>query len=195
MKATLLLATLLGNIGLVGAAHASLVGHTLIDTEIFGTTTVQVNGPVVVPATFTIRAGPAASIEVSSNTITYNFLEDGVYTTSPFNGSQFTDLTEPFATATIDFTTTVSGVSDADLSISGGDLFVNLAGVRFSIGEQIIIDVATGAIPEPASLALLGIGVLGLGFVHRRGLAIATGAISPGTVHEAAPCHDRQGHR
>ena len=178
MKATLLLATLLGNIGLVGAAHASLVGHTLIDTEIFGTTTVQVNGPVVVPATFTIRAGPAASIEVSSNTITYNFLEDGVYTTSPFNGSQFTDLTEPFATATIDFTTTVSGVSDADLSISGGDLFVNLAGVRFSIGEQIIIDVATAAIPEPASVVLLGIGVLGLGFVRRRSPAIATGAIS-----------------
>lgn len=162
----LLIVTLLGPFGFIGLAHATLIGDTITDTEIFGTTVVQVNGPSVVPVTFSIRAGPAASIAVGGTTITYSFLEDGVYTSASFNGSVF-DLSVPFSGAAIDASnTTVPGVSNADISILSGDLFVNLAGVRFSTGQEIVIDVAT-AVPEPSSLALLVVGFLSLGALVR----------------------------
>ena len=56
----------------------------------------------------------------------------------------------------------------SDITFTGHSVQVNLHGSEWGSSSFVSFDFVTGTVPEPGTLALLGLGLLGLGFTRRR---------------------------
>jgi hypothetical protein len=139
------------------------------------------NSPLpIVPVTYLEDSLTATTVSVANTQITITNDLAGLFcptmgcTPGDFSGYGFTFTGAPDITGvTVD-----AASSSAFLPIAGGltfgatDIFVNVAGDNLAVGDQLILDVATGTpvspIPEPRSLTLLAIGLIGLFAIARR---------------------------
>jgi hypothetical protein len=109
---------------------------TATDLDVTLTGAVPTSGYTIVDS-----GGVVTSVTGASDTITLNFSPPASATTS---------------TITIDFTSPTAG-----LLLTGAQVFSGLTAGTTSTGLQIGITSTTGVVPEPTSMALLGIGMAG----------------------------------
>ena len=174
-------------LGLPSIASASLIGDT-IDIEwwfpdtstVFASDShlvselVEVNCPNDSTANSNICAGFVswpASIDIGAETIRYQQIGSPGFTTAGFNGWVFSDLDWGVAGEIIGVSldTNIDGLDLNRVSYTADSVSINLQGLGGDLRREfaeLTLDVRH--VPDPATLALFGIGLAGLGFARRK---------------------------
>lgn len=171
-RALCLLGALLAAALWCNRANASLVGDSIGIVEYYPTLGTVFGSPapqqVIQPSgnTFSNIGLADYTIAIDASTITLNpIILDYTDLSATFNGVEITDYNSLNTITNASLDATSLSLPSGFLYFDSHDIFVNTEDVDLT--SPIVIDVSSSAVPEPASLSLLGLGALAL-LGHRR---------------------------
>lgn len=159
-------------LGGLGQARAGLIGST-VDVEGYSpnlNTQYQNFGQQTVNPTATFALGNNENTTISNTQIIYTGPPgSGTYGGGSFNGFvyDFLESGNLISGVTIDAATTLSGFNLSDLTLAsdgagGQSVELNVAGLSFNADDSVVLDVTTNSVPEPSSLIMLSLPIIGI---------------------------------
>lgn len=166
-----------------GVAHAGFIG-TQMDVGYYTPDTSSLYASAVfTPSTFTVGAGQETVgniedvtnifIDFTDNILSITFgtiLSSPTWNSNSFNGVIFT-ATSPLdiGSVLVDPSTTMAGFDNFRVSYTDNQILLNWQGLSYIDGTTVNINfTSASAVPEPGTLALLGIGFAGLAWRRRQ---------------------------
>jgi hypothetical protein len=162
-------------------AHASLIGQGFnVSYRFADLNTVYLNATAT-PADFLVSGGIETVVDVegvtdlivdfdaSSLTVLFDtVLSNPTWNPASFNGLRFIGTAAHGVTgATIDAGSTMGGFDASRVTLTADEIRLNWNGLSYVDGTRLVINFA---VPEPATLALFGAGLIGLMAMRRRSL-------------------------
>ncbi len=165
---------------LSGTASASIIGQqftaeyrtpdlgTPYGSAVF-TPTPFIAGPGV-DTTGVVEGVTSLLVDLSNSGLTVTFdttLSNPTWNAAAFNGIVLT-AAGPLGVsgATVDGSSTLAGFDNSRVTLTGDAIELNWNGLSYHNGT--VLSLSFTPVPEPASLALLAVGLAGIGFARRR---------------------------
>ena len=148
-----------------GTANAGLVGDTVHIAHNWSTLGSEIYTPMDVlvenGSGDLANVSPAYSVDVDDLSVFVDFIANATWNTGPFNGLVISNIDSILSDFVV--STNFAGWDDSRFTYTSDSLMFNWSGLAFNGDTTFQLNFNTSQVPEPASIALIGLGLAGIG--------------------------------